>query len=199
MTDTATATTPAEMIRNAATALGLTMSAVFVPFSLSRNAVAKDGQEKPWRSLNWRVTLERNGRPFITTDYSAGEGNAPSYNAKMPRAYQYGNEKRFRADAIAWEIENGFAARVSFGGGFIAADRKKPLMPSIEDVLSSLVLDSSVLDSAGFEDWASDLGYDPDSRTAETIYRACLETALKLRAAIGEAGIEALRIAGEDY
>lgn len=33
----------------------------------------------------------------------------------------------------------------------------------------------------------------------ETIYRACLEIALKLRAAIGEAGLAALQNAFQDY
>jgi hypothetical protein len=122
---TATDTTPAQMIRDAASALGITMTAVFVPFSVSRNAVPRNGEDKPWQSLNWNVTLERNGRAFITTDYSSGIGNAPSANAKAPLNYRNGADRRYQADAVAWEIENGFQARHNFGG-FIAKDRKSP-------------------------------------------------------------------------
>lgn len=192
--------TPAEMIRDAATALGITMSAVFVPFSVSRNAVPRDGQDKPWQSLNWRVTLERNGRAFLTTDYSAGAGNAPAYNAKMPRAYN-GNAETYKAKAIAHECETGRrAVWQSFTDGFATTSQHATqIYPEPADVISSLVLDASVLDSGTFEQWASELGYDTDSRAAESTYRECLETALKLRAAIGEAGIDALRTAAQDY
>jgi hypothetical protein len=199
MNDVATAATPAELIRNAATSLGVTMSAVFVPFSLSRNAVPRNGQDKPWRSLNWKVTLERNGRAFLETDYSQGEGHAPAY--LHPTKWK-GN-KHVQRRALDIEIETGFAAIAeTWAQGEPRQGRTtKHRIPSppIEDVLSSLVLDSNVLDYSGFEAWADEYGYDADSRTAEATWKACLETALKLRAAIGEAGIEALRVAGEDY
>ena len=58
--------------------------------------------------------------------------------------------------------------------------------PDKLDVINSLVMDASVLNSSSFEDWADEFGYDRDSRKAETIYRACLDIALKLRNAIGE-------------
>lgn len=45
--------------------------------------------------------------------------------------------------------------------------------PTVADVLSCLALDASVLKAMTFEDWASDLGYDTDSRQAEATYRAC--------------------------
>lgn len=41
-----------------------------------------------------------------------------------------------------------------------------------EQVLDALVSDvHSIRDSSSFEDWAEGLGYDPDSRRAERIYR----------------------------
>ena len=43
------------------------------------------------------------------------------------------------------------------------------------------------------------LGYDPDSRKAEGIYRACLELALKLRNGLGEKLLAELREAVADY
>lgn len=74
-----------------------------------------------------------------------------------------------------------------------------PPQPDPVDVLYSLVMDSDVLNYGTFEYWASEFGYDADSRSAESTYRACLETALKMRAAIGDAGMETMKTAFEDY
>lgn len=46
--------------------------------------------------------------------------------------------------------------------------------PTVEDVLDCIAADcSGALNARGFEDWASEYGYDPDSRKAEDTYRAC--------------------------
>lgn len=59
--------------------------------------------------------------------------------------------------------------------------------PTAADVLSSLLLDATSVENAGsFEEWARDLGYDPDSRKAEKIYRACERTVPKLRRFLGD-------------
>jgi hypothetical protein len=71
--------------------------------------------------------------------------------------------------------------------------------PDIRDVLYSLSMDADVLESASFEDWASNFGYDADSRKAEGIYQACLKIALQLRQLVGDAGLAQLREAFQDY
>jgi hypothetical protein len=53
-------------------------------------------------------------------------------------------------------------------------------------------------DYATFEQWASDLGYDSDSRSAAT-YLACLAIGLALRAGIGDSGLATLQAARSDY
>ena len=46
--------------------------------------------------------------------------------------------------------------------------------PTTEDVLDCLASDAgSMINAQTFEDWASELGYDTDSRKAEKIYKAC--------------------------
>ena len=42
--------------------------------------------------------------------------------------------------------------------------------PEMEEILQCLVSDSNVRNYLSFEDWASDFGYDEDSRKAEKIY-----------------------------
>lgn len=153
---------------------GLTIESVFVPFSRSRNAGSKDP------SLNWRVTLKHNGREVLTTDYSAGCAHAPSYKQGSYNTVDGHN-------AVLNECER--------GKSFITA---KPILPSTKDVIYSLLIDSDVLNYSSFEDWAGDLGYDPDSRQGEQVYNACLKIALQFRQ-IGESVIDELREAFQDY
>lgn len=185
--------TPAQRILAFAAAQGLTMAATFIPFSQSRNASPQE-DGKPWRSLNWKVRIERAGRLVLETDYAQGEGYCPAY--KAPRE-KLGHPRSVpRHDQILHEIETGYTRAPMFWGSGLG---KKLPPPSIADVLASLSLDASVLDEGGFENWAASLGYDTDSRKAEATYRACLEIALKLRGALGEDGLKALRDAAQDY
>jgi hypothetical protein len=67
---------------------GLTVDAVFVPFSQSRNKA----QKSP--SLNWRVTLRRNGKDVLTTDYSSGIAHCSAKANKAPDTYRARDRKR---------------------------------------------------------------------------------------------------------
>jgi len=56
--------------------------------------------------------------------------------------------------------------------------------PTVGEVLGCLHSDSLNLDN-GFEAWAWDLGYDPDSRRAYTVYQNCKKLADKLEHFLG--------------
>ena len=171
--------TPQETIKD----LGIEIKSAFVPFSQSRNKGEK------LKSLNWVVTVEHNGRPVLITDYMAGQGHCPSY--------KQGARTIDQTAAIDHECETGTKARQYHGMSHIA--KGAVINPDPCDVLYSLIMDSSVLDAGGFEDWAADFGYDTDSRAAKSTYRACLDIALKMRAGIGEEKMRALQEAFEDY
>jgi hypothetical protein len=173
-------------------ALGLTVEAVFVPFSQSRNKANKD------RSLNWTVTVKRNGRDVLTTDYSAGVAHCPSYETKVSPHWNR-PDRMWRAALCEFETEAGFKARGFTTWGGFTANREKPIEPGALNVLYSLNMDADALNYATFEDWAATFGYDPDSRSGEAIYRACLEIGLKLRAALGDAGLAKLNDIFQDY
>lgn len=182
--------TTAESIEQTAAELGLSMTAEFVPWSQSRNK----GEKQP--SLNWKIKLAKNGRDFLTTDYMQGNGYCQAYKAE---AKELGDrDSLMRAEAIKLECETGKLYRVWPGGGVGVSDKRTP-PPRLADVLYSLASDADAIDAGGFEQWAGDLGYDTDSRKAEAIYRQCLETALKLRSALGESGLAKLREAVRDY
>jgi hypothetical protein len=162
---------------------GLGVKAQFIPFSQSRN------KNEAHKSLNWRITLTYKGRDVLTTDYSAGVAHCPAY--KMKDKYQ-------RSAAIAYEVEKGHMARPYFAGSS-SFKRGEPILPVTDSVTHSLILDAGALDFATYEDWAADFGYGPDSRKGEACYRACLEIALNLRSAIGDAKLNELRDAFADY
>ena len=166
--------------------LGLTIKSRFVPLSQSRHAGDK------YRSLNWRVTVCVGTRELFTTDYSAGEAHCPAYKQRLTVRDKYANSRM-----IDHETEKGTTARYMPSLDHISAGAA--ILPDPCDVVSSLVLDASALDSATYEDWASEYGYDEDSRKGEQIYRQCLETALRLRAALGDSGLNRLRDAAQDY
>ena len=156
--------------------IGITMEATFVPLSRTKNA-------DTWKSLNWECTFKRYGKEVLTTPYAQGVGFAPSANMK---------DRRLRAMAIDYECETGNMC--SRAGFHFAPYGSKPLpAPRLGDVMHSLVHDCDVLERGGFEDWASDYGYDTDSRSAETTYRACLELALALRSAMGQNNLDELK------
>ena len=78
------------------------------------------------------------------------------------------------------------------------AGHKKPVAPPAAGVLYSLILDSSAVGQS-FESWASDYGYDTDSRKAEEIYRACQRNTDKLQRILTRADLEALEALLQDY
>jgi hypothetical protein len=157
--------------------LGLTIESTFVPWSQSRRA----GEKHP--SLNWKVRLLHNGKLVAETDYSAGCGHCPSY--------QYGDNSVNHWEEVRRECETGKSNFKTVWGYSILLDTT--------DVIYSLVMDSDALNYPTYEEWASEFGYDPDSRKGEAIYRQCLEIALKLRSAIGEDGLKRLNEASQDY
>ena len=62
---------------------------------------------------------------------------------------------------------------------------KKP--PTLAEVLDCLASDASGVDNAqSFGAWASEYGYDTDSRKAEKTYNICVQQAQELKALLGQ-------------
>lgn len=158
----------------------LKFEAVFVPWSQSRNAAEKEP------TLNWRVTFTT-PRGTYTTDYNAGCGHCPSYKQHFGRKpYGYDHLIRF-------ECEQGYAGRQAASHHRVLMRfPRQPILPAMADVLSSLLSDADAIDCGTFEEWASNLGYDTDSRNAEAIYRACIDCGLALRRMLGDEAIRKL-------
>lgn len=92
-------------------------------------------------------------------------------------------------DADKWE-HDAWKVTLHFQGRQLTTDFRSGTghngePPSAADVVSSLLLDADSGDRI-FDDFCSDLGYDPDSRKAERIWKACRRMAPKIRRLLGE-------------
>lgn len=172
-------------------ALGLMVNATFVPWSRAKRREQDDGKDVTKRAIYWDVTIKHNERAILTTQYSQGIGHLPKH-LQVP--WNHG-VSMLLASAIEQATETG-KARLKIDSAWPTKDLEPP---TPEDVMYSIGIDTCVLDYATFEDWAYDFGYDPDSRKAESIYQECLAIALKLRAAIGDEGIQRLSNAFQGY
>lgn len=172
--------------------LGIEYKADFVPFSRSRN------KNEKMKSLNWIVTLKKNGVE-LSTDYMQGQAHVKGYNVKCDQP-RY--KAKIQTEIVTRTCEEGrryfFSPRLNRVTRSIKYKRGQP-KPELKDVLYSLSIDSDVLDFSTFEDWASEFGYEADSREAEKIYRACLEIALRMRSMFGDAELSVLMEAFQDY
>lgn len=81
-----------------------------------------------------------------------------------------------------------FSMRVPFSQG---SAHTTP--PTAADVLDCLASDAAGFENArSFEEWASEYGYDTDSRKAEKTYKIVAKQAAKLRAMLGQDNYETL-------
>lgn len=70
---------------------------------------------------------------------------------------------------------------------FYSKGSSLPEPPEADEVLDSLASDAADIDNArDFEEWASEYGYDTDSRKAERTYNAVQVSAEKLKKFLGE-------------
>jgi hypothetical protein len=71
--------------------------------------------------------------------------------------------------------------------------------PTLADVVASLIMDTQAGAYTTFEDFASEMGYDNDSRKAEQIYQACRKTAIAINRMVTTAEYDALCAAVAEY
>jgi hypothetical protein len=94
--------------------------------------------------------------------------------------------KHFRVTLRSEAVTGGPAFTVEFSVG---SGWKR--LPVLADVLDSLASDASWVDQP-FKDWAAYLGFDPDSRKAEKVYRAVRQTHQNLIELLGQEALDEL-------
>lgn len=156
----------------------IVLTTKFIPFSLSRNS------EEKTKSLNWKITISSSTGKY-TSDYTKGIGHLPYKKNQFLNLNSY--QRKSINDAIDFASETGVAKKLTIVGKdihFGFGNFEFPT-PTIKEVLESLVLDSNVKDYLSFESWASDFGFNTDSRVSEKIYKDCQRTAEGLANVLG--------------
>jgi hypothetical protein len=100
------------------------------------------------------------------------------------------NDRKQETATIDYKCGIGHARTVTRG-------YKIPKQPSREDVVASLLLDSSACD-VSFDDWCGDYGYSTDSREALETYLACQSYGGQIRRVLGS-HLKAVQEAAADY
>lgn len=118
--------------------------------------------------MRFIVTVYYKNVHVLTTDYFMGIGHVKNYNS--PRSQRDVGE-------LIYTLKTGNPAgpcRPHYGIP----------KPDIAGVMYALHHDADVMNYRTFEEWASEFGYDTDSRKAESTFRACLEIGHKWHANI---------------
>lgn len=121
-------------------------------------------------------------------NFGTGEGNIERW-ARDTNAIAKGAGAAWDHDAVRYgkhlEARGYRSARGAAGRAYLERVASQ-YRPDVETVLYCIATDAqSVQNVRGFEDWASEMGYDTDSRKAESIYRACCDEALALQRWLG--------------
>ena len=166
-------------------ALGLTYLPTFRPTPQSR-------EKHP--QLHWLITLEK-GKQRMSVDYQQGIAHVEGYKHSWGKQTL---EQRKIEGLYRKTCETGklYKYMPSFSG---AIEKGTQPPPKLADVLYCLVMDSDVLNYSSYEDWGPELGYDVDSRKGEETYRLCLKQSLAFRNLIGQAALDNLKEAFQDY
>jgi hypothetical protein len=173
----------------------LTLNFKHIPTRYTKD---EDGRG-PW--LKFSVDVLHRGTAILTTTYSMGIGNVPSY---MRAVNHLGCELYLPLNIIgeaevAVELRTGKSTYKILDNGKLSTPVKPyNLQPDELDVWYSLILDGEA-DSMTFETWCDNYGYDSDSRKAEATYNQCVAIGKTLRLAIGSEELEKLRVAFYDY
>jgi len=136
--------------------------------------------EEPTKSLPMQTELERLCLKYrITAEcvYGAAEPWPDEWTGRQCHPWTV---------TLSWRGAEGKSKKpititVSFFQGAVHENE-----PTAADVLSSLLVDAAVEDYSSFEEWAADLGYNPDSRKAWGTYQGCLMMAARVRAFCGQ-------------
>lgn len=146
------------------------------------------------QQLKYHVTLSYKGRAFVESSFQMGIGHIPYYTQGLVLTVGQWNE-------IKLIFKTGKCARnwPKCVDDRLFMTRNLTIEPTLRDVLHCLMSDGDAINYLSFEDWADNFGYDKDSRKAEKIYQACLQTGLTFRNSIGEKKLAELRDIYQDY
>lgn len=191
-----TETTPAARLADIIERIGLSMTAT--PAAHNPNMIDPPGKG----ASHWLCVITREGwtsREAFAVPFTQGAAYR-RWNAEKIRRYHgtYTRSEIARLSPVIGGRGLGGAPE-SIALRELREECSEPTPPTLEAVLRCLAMDALGYDNArNFDEWASEYGYDTDSRKAEKTYRVIGEQAKELRVVLGSTNYdELLRIAPE--
>lgn len=127
-----------------------------------------------------------NMQSFLTLAALTMRAERTERNPNMAGGKDTAADREWNATARHWRITFRRSGRGVFSTYFSQGSGHTK-EPTAADVLDCLASDAAGFENAGdFEEWASEYGYDTDSRSAERTYRTIEKQADKLRRFLGE-------------
>lgn len=167
-------------LSNALVEMPITAECKFIKFEPGPAKVdGLSNYDHSFGTYHWLVTLRLNGQS-MTIPYSTGTGHCVEPGES--HSYTYRGVSGFSRAPKGWRYDRSVDA-VAFRKAWFA-DKRSARVPELADVVGCLLSSSSGAEQA-FEQWASDLGYDTDSRKAYDTWQACRNEQLGLRVLFG--------------
>jgi len=180
-----------------ADALGFSLEIIAGPTAAVEPANGTSGVGEGWPHIAFSVRLLRNGRQVLVTPYRMGIGHTPKGALLAVRILSPDEtycQNLIRSNKTPRIDAPGYLSLLE------KAARLAKVVPTLAGVLHSLVLDGAAyFDAETFEDWCGDYGYDPDSRKAEALWKACDETGRKLARVLNADELATLREAAANH
>lgn len=149
------------------------MASLGIAASISQPSAQVDGK---WPCIAYTATFSQGTLPPLATPYRLGIGhvNLAKFNLNASRD-TFGMSVNMLSMARCWKanpsanfLDKDLQAQVA---AHIA--RVQKVQPNAGEVLACICRDALEATESTFEEWASNLGYEEDSRKAESIYNAC--------------------------
>jgi len=132
-----------------------------------------------WKTASQHeVTISRNGQN-MTTPYTMGAAHRVWSCSQSPIGCMPWNthDKQTIGPMIKGKGMPYVRGRVSLHQEKVLLKCTEPASPSLADVMYSLALDaSSVSEGQDFDSWTADFGFSSDSRNAERLFHACIDS-----------------------
>lgn len=171
----------------------------------AHNEFMESSDPKAPRMFHYRCNIHKAEKPDsavgngLALTFSVGSGviedwarKTPVYLARRMRTLR----AQYPANAPAAWVSRAWPPRnMADADEYEAAlqDAAKGYRPDLASVLDCLASDCATFENArSFEEWAPELGYDPDSRKAERIYRAIGEQYRGLETLLGRDALQEL-------
>ncbi len=161
--------------------LGLTVEAS------SPRGVVRDNE---WPCIEYTFTFSKGGRSFVA-EYRLGVGHVKPVTVHS-WILKVTSDEESLLHTWASNPHAQFKDKVRWASVAAKLAKYQKVQPKAHEVLACLCEEGLSAHASSFENWASEFGYDADSRKAEQMYRQCNETYFKVETLISDKVIRQL-------